>query len=80
MYVIMSISTYLKFAKEVGREAKHGGYETTLGMIISEALEHIGKVVLVALTVCFGLLIAVVKVDGYFLSAFFPQKKEVVQH
>ena len=62
--------------------------------------EHIGKLVLAAPSVSFGLLIVeylimpslqqilgligiksipFVKVGGYFLSAFFPQKKEVAE-
>ena len=65
---------------------------------MSGAVEQIGKLVLVALRVSFGLLLAgyfmmpslqqilgmiaiisipFVMVGGYFLSAFFPQKKEV---
>jgi hypothetical protein len=67
-------------------------------MMMSGTVEHIGKLVLVALGVSFGLLMAgylmmpslqqilgmiailsipFVMVGGYFLSAFFPQKKEV---
>jgi|GEM_PF-1202818 hypothetical protein len=75
-----------------------GGNEITLSMTMSGAVEQIGKLVLVALRVSFGLLLAgyfmmpslqqilgmiaiisipFVMVGGYFLSAFFPQKKEV---
>ncbi len=75
-----------------------GGNEITLSMMMSGTVEHIGKLVLVALGVSFGLLIVrylmmpnlqkilgmiaiisipLVMIGGFFLSAFFPQKKEV---
>lgn len=75
-----------------------GGNEITLSTILSGAVEHIGKLVLIAPGVSFGLLIVgyfmipslqqilgriailsipFVMIGGYFLSAFFPKKKEV---
>jgi multidrug efflux pump subunit AcrB len=82
----------------LAEKAKRGGHEITLSMNMSGEVEHIGKLVLAALGVSFGLLIVgylmmprlqqilgliaiisipFVIVGGFFLSAFFPQKKEV---